>query len=165
MSAILSTRARVAAAARRRPRWWLEILLILALLFLYDLVTNMAPLRRGAAIAHGRDLLSAERWLHLDPEHALDRWLSARHGLAVVLANVYDNAHFVVTLGVLLWLWIWHAERYLPLRRALVLTNLLAFVVTRASPTSWPRPTRSAPGTPGRSPTTPTSTRRCPRCT
>ncbi|HEX4110500.1 MAG TPA: phosphatase PAP2 family protein [Solirubrobacteraceae bacterium] len=131
--------ARTAAAARRRPRWWLELVLVALLLFVYDLVTNLAPLRRAAAIRHGRDLLRIEHSLHLSPERSLDRWLSHHHGLALALADVYDNAHFVVTFGVLLWLWIWHSDRYVPLRRALVLTNLLAFAVFLLYPTAPPR--------------------------
>jgi hypothetical protein len=110
-----------------------------ALCTVYDAVTNLAPLRRAAAIAHGRALLGDERALGLSPERGLDSWLSGHHGLALAASDFYDNAHFVVTIGVLIWLWVWHADHYRPLRRALVLTNLAAFVVFLIYPTAPPR--------------------------
>ena len=96
-----------------------------------------------------------ERSLHLDPELALDRWLAGHHTLGLLLSYYYDNAHFIVTLGLLGWLWWKRADLYRPLRNTLVLVNLLAFAVfwlypvapprmLAASPTWWPPPMPSA---------------------
>ena len=74
---------------------------IVWLCWVYDAVTNLAPLRLSTALGHGRDILNAERSLGIDPEHALDRWLAAHHTLGAILSYYYDNAHFVVTLGLL----------------------------------------------------------------
>jgi hypothetical protein len=90
-----------AAARARRSRWWVELLTIVWLCWVYDAVTNLAPLRLGAALAHGRDILSTERSLGVAPEHALDRWLASHHTLGTILSYYYDNAHFAVTLGLL----------------------------------------------------------------
>ena len=73
------------------------------------------------------------------PEHALDRWLAAHHALGLALSDYYDNAHFVVTLGLLGWLWWRRADLYRPLRNALVLVNVLAFVVFWRYPVAPPR--------------------------
>jgi membrane-associated phospholipid phosphatase len=57
----------------------------------------------------------------------------------VIVSDYYDNAHFVVTLGVLGWLWWRRADIYRPLRNSLVLVNLLAFVVFWLYPVAPPR--------------------------
>jgi hypothetical protein len=127
------------AHAPGRSRWWVELLAIGWLLFLYDAVNNLAPLRMSVALGNARGILHVERVLYIDPELSLDRWLASHHTLAVILANYYDNAHFVVTLGVLAWLWWRRADIYRPLRNALVLVNVLGFVVFWLLPVAPPR--------------------------
>jgi PAP2 superfamily len=124
---------------RRRSRWWVEALALLWLLWVYEALTNFAPLRLHAAVAHAEGLLHAEQALHLDPERALDTWLAGQHTLGVILSDYYDNAHFVVTFGLLGWLWWRRADIYRPLRNSLVLVNLLAFVVFWLYPVAPPR--------------------------
>jgi len=124
---------------RPRARWWLELLTIGWLCWVYDAITNLAPLRLHVALAHAQGVLALERSLHIDPEHALDRWLASRHTLGLVISDYYDNAHFVVTLGLLGWLWLRRADIYRPLRNTLVLVNLLAFLVFWLYPVAPPR--------------------------
>lgn len=129
----------VADPPARRPRWYVEVLVIVWLCWVYDLVANLAPLRQAAAVAHGRAILHLEAVLHLDPEGTLDRWLGAHHTLALWVATYYDNAHFVVTLAVVGWLWWRHPVHYRPLRTALILVNALGFIGFVAYPTAPPR--------------------------
>jgi hypothetical protein len=124
---------------QRRSRWWVEALTIVWLGWVYDAITNLAPLRLNAALAHAADVLGLERSLHIDPEHALDSWLGAHRSLGLVISDYYDNAHFVVTLSLLGWLWWRRADLYRPLRNALVLVNLLAFIVFWRYPLAPPR--------------------------
>jgi hypothetical protein len=135
----LAPRLRAATPSQRLTRWWVDALVILWLLWLYDAISNFAHLRLHIALANARGVLSLERSLHLNPEHALDHWLASHHTLAVVLSNYYDNAHFAVTLGLLGWLWWRRADIYRPLRNALVLTNVLGFVVFWLYPVAPPR--------------------------
>lgn len=122
-----------------RPRWWLDALVIAWLCVIYDAVANFAPLRLHAAIDHGRGLLHVERILHLDPELTLNRWLSAHHLLASALSYYYDNAHFLVTLGLLAWLWWRRVDDYRPLRNMLVLVNVVGLAVFWLYPVAPPR--------------------------
>jgi hypothetical protein len=122
-----------------RSRWWIEALVIAWLCWIYDAITNLAPLRLHAALAHATDIMSAEQSLHIDPERSLDHWLAGHHTLALVLSYYYDNAHFVVTLGLLGYLWWRRADIYRPLRNSLVLANVLAFVVFWRFPVAPPR--------------------------
>jgi hypothetical protein len=127
------------ARAQTRTRWWVEALAIVWLCWVYDATTNLAPLRLRLALGNARGVLSLERSLHIDPELRLDRWLAGHHTLGLILSDYYDNAHFVVTLGLLGWLWWKRADLYRPLRNSLVLVNVLAFIVFWRFPVAPPR--------------------------
>jgi hypothetical protein len=131
----------MAALARPhvRSRWWVEALTIVWLCWLYDIVTNLAPLRLGPALAHAAGVLRVEHALNVAPELGLDRWLAGHHGIALAVSDYYDNAHFIVTLSLLGWLWWRRADLYRPLRNMLVVTNLLAFAVFWLYPVAPPR--------------------------
>jgi hypothetical protein len=128
-----------ARRSRTRTRWWIEAAVIVWLCWVYDAITNLAPLRLHAALGHAMDILRVERSLHVDPEHALDHWLAGHHTLGLILSDYYDNAHFIVTLGLLGWVWWRRADLYRPLRNSLVLVNVLAFVVFWLYPVAPPR--------------------------
>ena len=130
---------RVLPRIHTRARWWVEAFTIAWLCWVYDAITNLAPLRVHTALGHGQSILSLERSLDLDPEHALDRWLAGHHTLGLALSDYYDNAHFVVTLALLGWLWWRRADIYRPLRNSLVLVNVLAFAAFWLFPVAPPR--------------------------
>jgi membrane-associated phospholipid phosphatase len=69
----------------------------------------------------------------------LDQWLAGHHTLGLIVSDYYDNAHFVVTLGLLGLLWWRRAGVYRSLRNSLVLMNLLAFLVFWRYPVAPPR--------------------------
>jgi len=116
-----------------------QLLVIGWLCWLYDAITNLAPLRLHAAVGNAWAVLHLEQTLHLDPERSLNRWLAARHTLGLILSDYYDNAHFLVTLALLAWLWWRRAELYRPLRNSLVLVNVLGFLVFWLYPVAPPR--------------------------
>ena len=113
--------------------------MIVWLCWVYDATTNFAPLRLHAAIGNAWSVLHLEQSLHLDPELALDRWLAGHHTLGLIVSDYYDNAHFIVTLGLLGWLWWRRSDLYRPLRNSLVLVNVLAFIVFWRYPVAPPR--------------------------
>ena len=122
-----------------RPRWWAEALVVAALLWVYDAVSSLAPLQRVAAVDHARGVWGFERNLHLDPEYWLNHWLAGHHLLGLWISDYYDNAHFVVTIGVVVWLWWRHPSHYRPLRTSLVMVNLCSFVIYWLYPMAPPR--------------------------
>jgi PAP2 superfamily len=125
--------------AQRRTLWWVEGLVVVWLFWLYDATTNLQPLRAHVAIANALDLLHLEQTLRIDPELTLDRWLAQHHSLGLALSDYYDNAHFVVTLALLAWVWWKRADLYRPLRNSLVLVNVIGFVVFWLYPVAPPR--------------------------
>jgi PAP2 superfamily len=130
---------RALAAVRARPRWWVELLIVGWLLWVYDIVNNLAHLRYSLAIAHATDVLRLEQTLRIDPEGTLNRWMAHHHTLGVVSSYYYDNAHFIVTLGLLGWLWWRRADIYRPMRSALVAMNVIGLAVFWLYPVAPPR--------------------------
>lgn len=122
-----------------RPRWWGELLVIVFLAWAYDTIANLAPLREKLAVAHGSDILSLERSLHIAPEAALNSWLVAHDTLGAILSYYYDNAHFIVTFGLLGWLWWKRADIYRPMRSSLVAINVIGLLVFWLYPVAPPR--------------------------
>jgi hypothetical protein len=137
------TRTRTARIPATRTRWWVEALVIVWLCWVYDAIANFAPLRLHTALGHGEGVLAVERSLGIDPELGLDRWLAGHHTLALAVSDYYDNAHFLVTLGLLGWLWLRRADLYRPLRNSLVLLNAIGFAVFWLYPVAPPRMLRA----------------------
>jgi hypothetical protein len=123
----------------KRTRLWVEALVIAWLCWVYDAINNLAPVRLHAALVHGWGVLHLERSLGLDPELTLNRWLVGHHTLGLLLSDYYDNAHFIVTLGLLGWLWYRRADIYRPLRNTLVMINVIGLAVFWLYPTAPPR--------------------------
>jgi len=122
-----------------RAPLWIELAVIGWLFWLYDVINNFAPLRFELAKRDATGVLSAERWLHLDPELALDHWLAAHGVLATVASYYYFFAHAIVTFALLALLWWRRPDLYLRLRTQLVIVNLIAFVVFWRYPLAPPR--------------------------
>lgn len=122
-----------------RAKWWIEALIIVWLFWIYDLLGDLAPLQNLVARRHALSILHLEQAIHLDPEMAMNHWLAAHHFLSVLAGNYYDNAHFVVTLSIVGWLWVRYPTSYRPLRNGLVLCNLISFAVFWQYPMAPPR--------------------------
>jgi membrane-associated phospholipid phosphatase len=122
-----------------RPRWWGELLVVACLTWLYDAVNDLAPTREAHALAHGRGILNFERSLHIDPELTLNRWLAVHNTLGSIVSYYYDNAHFVVTFGLLAWLLWKRVDIYRQLRSTLVFINVLGLLVFWRYPVAPPR--------------------------
>jgi hypothetical protein len=111
-----------------RPRWWQEIVFIGSCYALYTLTRNSLPDHVVAAVHRAKAIYRFEGTLHLDPEHALNRFVAHFHALAYLSNYYYATMHFVVTVGVLGWLFFRHPERYRAVRSVLFLTTGLALL-------------------------------------
>lgn|ERR1700760_375361 len=144
----ITARRRLSAAARltqrlsdRRERGWLlvDLLVVAWLIWLFDALNNLAPVRQSLAIGDGHSVLDFERSIGLDPERALNAWLTHHRALSEIVVFWYENVHIVVTLLVFAWLW-WRRPDSLGLLRAtLVSVNLVALAVFWSFPVAPPR--------------------------
>jgi len=116
-----------------------ELAGLVFLVWIYNWLQDLAPLRRRLAFSNAAGLLSFERKTGLDPEAALDHWLAHQHILAAVASNFYAIAIFAVTFLLAAWTWWRRPDIYVPMRNCMVLANLVAFAVFWAFPVAPPR--------------------------
>ncbi|MDQ2835856.1 MAG: phosphatase PAP2 family protein [Actinomycetota bacterium] len=128
-----------ARPAVRRPLLLGELVVILLLLRAYDLIRGHAEVRQGSALLHGRQLLDAEQWLHVDLEHAVNQWTSHHSVFSLAASYWYQFFHITVTLCVLVWCYWRRPESYRRARNALVLTNVFGLAFFLAYPAAPPR--------------------------
>ena len=116
-----------------------DLVIVAWLIWLFDAINNLAPVRQRLAEHHGEMVLRFERSLHLNPERALDSWL-ARHGtLSQIVVFWYENVHIAVTLAVFAWLWWRRPEQMRVMRATLVIVTLIALAIFWSFPVAPPR--------------------------
>jgi len=122
---VWTRRPRLAAAGRFTG----EAALLVGLFALWQYAGSFSFLPASGALPRGQWLWHAERWLHLPSETALQR-VFLPHPLLIQLANLYYAVlHFPVLLGTLAWLFVWHRDRYRPVRTTVVLFTAAALVI------------------------------------
>ncbi|MFE0422477.1 phosphatase PAP2 family protein [Streptomyces sp. NPDC058953] len=123
----------------RRPRIWFEILLIAVSYWTYSLIRNAVPEQKAKALENADWILSAEKALGLDFEHAVNHAVNSVTWLIVTMNYYYATLHFIVTIGVLVWLYRWHPGRYAAGRLVLFATTAVALVGYYLYPLAPPR--------------------------
>ncbi|SHN33418.1 phosphatase PAP2 family protein [Actinacidiphila paucisporea] len=123
----------------RRPRLWFEVLLIGVSYYLYSQIRNAVPQKRTTALRHADAIWALEHHLGLAVERGLNHGLDSVTWLIVGMNYYYATLHFIVTIGVLIWLYVYHPGRYGPARLVVFLTTWLALIGFWAYPLAPPR--------------------------
>ena len=123
----------------RRPRLWFEILLIGLSYWTYSLVRNAVPEQRSQALRNAGWIWRVEQQLGLAVEESVNHAVNSVTWLAVGMNYYYATLHFVVTLGVLVWLYRRHPGRYAATRLALFATTGVALAGYYLYPLAPPR--------------------------
>ncbi|MFI8432541.1 phosphatase PAP2 family protein [Streptomyces sp. NPDC079020] len=128
-----------ALRAPRRPRLWFEILLIAVSYWLYSLVRNAVPEQKAAALSNADWIWSVEKSLGLAFEQSVNHAVNSVTWLIVSMNYYYATLHFVVTVGVLVWLFRRHPGRYAAARLVLFATTAVALLGYYLYPLAPPR--------------------------
>ncbi|GAA0461987.1 phosphatase PAP2 family protein [Streptomyces stramineus] len=123
----------------RRPRLWFEVLLIAVSYWTYSLVRNAVPEQRVAALRNADWIWRTEQNLHIAVEHSVNHAVNSVTWLIVGMNYYYATLHFVLTIGVLVWLYRWHPGRYAAARLALFATTAVALLGYYLYPLAPPR--------------------------
>jgi hypothetical protein len=125
--------------APRRPRLWFEILLIAVSYWTYSLIRNAVPEQRGEALRNADWIWKFEQQLGLAVEQSVNHAANSVTWLIVGMNYYYATLHFVVTLGVLVWLYRGHPGRYAATRLVLFSATGVALVGYYLYPLAPPR--------------------------
>ncbi|MEV0691920.1 phosphatase PAP2 family protein [Streptomyces sp. NPDC050388] len=123
----------------RRPRLWFEILLIAVSYWTYSLVRNAVPEQKSKALRNADWLWDLEQQLGLAFEQSVNHAVNSVTWLVVGMNYYYATLHFVVTLGVLVWLYRTHPGRYAATRLVLFSTTVVALAGYYLFPLAPPR--------------------------
>ncbi|WP_217369587.1 phosphatase PAP2 family protein [Nonomuraea antri] len=121
-----------------RPAVLAEAVGLLVVLVLFTRLHAVLGTDGAAATANALALQSLERVLHLDLALPANRWLT-EHPALIQPAVYYYRLYYVAILGVLVWMFVRHAEVYVKVRRTLVAMLALVLPVYWAVPMSPPR--------------------------
>lgn len=125
--------------ASLRPILLGELLVVFLLLHVYDYVKSLESVRMPVALQNGLDVLSAERWLHIDMEHVANQWLATHETTSTLLVWWYQYSHISGTMAVLTCCYLWFPQIYRSARNSLVLTNCVGMLVFVLLPVMPPR--------------------------
>ncbi|MBT2482876.1 phosphatase PAP2 family protein [Streptomyces sp. ISL-94] len=123
----------------RRPRLWFEIALIAVSYWTYSLIRNAVPEQKGAALANADWIWGIERTLGIAAEQSVNHAVNSVTWLIVGMNYYYATLHFIVTIGVLVWIYRFHPGRYAPTRLVLFATTGVALVGYYFYPLAPPR--------------------------
>lgn len=124
---------------QRIPRLWQELLLIAVGYFLYSRGRNAVPEQRAVAEKHGRSVEKLQKNLHLNFERSVNHFVAHHEWLAQIMNYYYATLHFVITIGVLVWLFRTHPRIYRGARTVLFLTTVCALLGFYLYPLAPPR--------------------------
>ncbi|MET3987223.1 phosphatase PAP2 family protein [Streptomyces sp. PvR034] len=125
--------------APRRPRIWFEILLIALSYWTYSLIRNSVPEEKTAALANADWIWSVENTLGIAVERSVNHAVDSVTWLIVGMNYYYATLHFIVTIGVLVWIYRFHPGRYAAARLVLFATTGVALVGYYLFPLAPPR--------------------------
>ncbi|MFG2141360.1 phosphatase PAP2 family protein [Streptomyces sp. NPDC048650] len=123
----------------RTPRLWFEVLLIAVSYWTYSLIRNAVPEQQAKALRNADWIWHAEHSLGIAVEHTVNHAVNSVTWLIVSMNYYYATLHFIVTIGVLIWLYHWHPGRYAAARTALFATTGIALAGYYFYPLAPPR--------------------------
>jgi membrane-associated phospholipid phosphatase len=129
--------------ARLLPQGWMDVARQLALFgaayLAYGLARGLVSGSATAAFTHARELIQAERTLHVFVEPSIQAWASSSRLLIGVSSWLYLNAQTTVTVGALVYLYLRHNRSFYFVRNMLMISMVLALVGYAVFPTAPPR--------------------------
>ncbi|MBD3930479.1 phosphatase PAP2 family protein [Streptomyces chumphonensis] len=136
-----SSRSRWARGRRspRRPVIWVELGLIGVSYFVYSMIRNAVPEHETVAMKNAHWVWDLESGLGLAFEESWNHAINSVTWLIVSMNYYYATLHFVVTIGVLVWLYRFQPGRYAAARTALFATTGVALLGYYLYPLAPPR--------------------------
>jgi PAP2 superfamily len=116
-----------------------QLLLFAAAYYVYRIVRGFVDGQVTSAFSHARGVIDLERGLHLFFEPGLQNWFEQRSWMIHFADIMYVNAHFLITLAFLLWLYFSRNTNFYFVRNMFLVSMGLALVGYMVFPTAPPR--------------------------
>ncbi len=124
-----------------RSRVVREAAMVLTFYYLYSTIRGVASTGnvQPRAFANSNRLVHWERTLHIYTEQAVQQFCLSARWLIKAMNIYYGTLHFLITAGLLIWMFLRHSEGYRRMRNLLGATTGLALIGYWAFPLAPPR--------------------------
>jgi membrane-associated phospholipid phosphatase len=116
-----------------------QVALFAAAYYAYRLVRGAVDGRAAVAFENARNLIDIERTLHVFVEPSIQAWASGSQLIVDAASWVYINAQTSVTLGALVWLYLFRNESFYFVRNMMMVAMFIALAGYVVYPTAPPR--------------------------
>lgn len=118
-----------------------QLLVVVVAYKLYQNTRGMVDHQIGASVAFANAdwIVSVERALHLDMEHGVQSFADSVPGLIDGASLFYLNAHFFITFGAMIYIYIAHNNAFGFVRNMFIIAWSLALIGYIGMPTAPPR--------------------------
>jgi membrane-associated phospholipid phosphatase len=131
------------AAGARLPQGWgdagRQIGILVLVDIAYELVRGLADGQRSVAFTHGREVIEFERSIGTLFEPSFQAFFLPVDWIVDFANQIYLNSQFSITLGFLIWLYLFRNESYYFVRNMFVVSMGLALIGYTLYPTAPPR--------------------------
>jgi hypothetical protein len=111
-----------------RLHWWAELVFVLGYYALYSTIRNVSNANPAVALHHAKQVIAFERAVALYQEQHLHEWARSIKPLIVTCNYFYGSLHFVVTIGVGIFLFRRRPDDYPLWRNTLAVATGLALI-------------------------------------
>jgi hypothetical protein len=119
--------------------WWVEVLAILGFYAVYSAIRNANGSHPAGAFKHAKEIIELEHHLGIFHEAKIQEWALHFKPLIITANYLYGSLHFVVTIGVGIWLFRKYSDDYPRFRNTLAITTALALIGFSLFPLMPPR--------------------------
>jgi hypothetical protein len=119
--------------------WWVEILAIVAFYVVYSTIRNLHHGDPAEAFRHAKDLIQIQKDLGINHEQAIQNWALGFRPFIIAANYFYGSLHFVVTGGVMIYLFRRWSDDYPTWRNTLAVGTGLALIGFALFPLMPPR--------------------------
>lgn len=119
--------------------WWMEIVAIGLFYVVYSAIRNADKLRTADAFRHARSLMDLQQALGINHEQTINEWALHFTPLVIVSNYFYGSLHFVVTIGVGIYLFRVWPDDYPRWRNTIGIATAIALIGFRFWPLMPPR--------------------------
>jgi uncharacterized membrane protein YkgB len=123
----------------RRLYWWGELLAAGIFYGVYSFIRNLHHGGRQEAYQHAIDLMNLQKTLGINHEQAVQEWARGWHAGIVAANYFYGSLHFIVTVGVMIYLYRKWTDDYPLWRNTLGIATALALIGFAFFPLMPPR--------------------------
>jgi len=108
--------------------WWAEVAFIAVYYAVYSAIRNINESGSATARLHARQIIGFQRAVGINAEHTLQHWALSYRPLIIACNYIYGSLHFVVTAGVLVYLFHRWRDDYPRWRNTLAVATGIALI-------------------------------------